>query len=255
MCSSARWPGWGATRSCSSPATGRSSSPAAALARAFGLADHVRFLGLRDDVERVFAAADVVVMPSLWDEAFGLVVVEAMAAARPVVVTASGAMPELVAGGAGVVVPKRDEVAMAGAIGRLLDDDAGRTRMGQTARARAITRFGLSTLGRAHHGGVRGAAAGARRAGPRAEGGMIARLQALFRRVLGAGSPLVIGRLISAALTFGLPLVLARLLTPEQFGTYKQFFLIAATVQLTCQLGLTQSRPRSRRRSWPPAWG
>src|SRR5262249_5965176 len=57
----------------------------------------------------------------------------------------------------------------------------------------------------------------------------------------GAGSPLVIGRLISAALTFGLPLVLARLLTPDQFGTYKQFFLIAATLQLTGQLGLTQS--------------
>ena len=70
---------------------------------------------------------------------------------------------------------------------------------------------------------------------------MIARLQALFRRVLGAGSPLVIGRLISAALTFCLPLVLARLLTPDQFGTYKQFFLVASTVQLTCQLGLTQS--------------
>ncbi|HXU74907.1 MAG TPA: glycosyltransferase family 4 protein [Polyangia bacterium] len=116
-----------------------------ALARAIGLHDHVRFLGLRDDVERVLAAADVVVMPSLWDEAFGLVVVEAMAAARAVVVTASGAMPELVAGGCGVVVPKRDEVAMAGAIGRLLDDDAARTRLGQAAHAHAITRFGLST--------------------------------------------------------------------------------------------------------------
>jgi glycosyltransferase involved in cell wall biosynthesis len=115
------------------------------LAASLGLADHVRFLGLRNDVENIFAAADVVVMPSLWDEAFGLVVVEAMAAGRAVVVTASGAMPELVAGGGGIVVPKRDEVAMAGAIGRLLDDDAARTRLGQAARARAITRFGLST--------------------------------------------------------------------------------------------------------------
>jgi O-antigen/teichoic acid export membrane protein len=70
---------------------------------------------------------------------------------------------------------------------------------------------------------------------------MIARLRALFGKVLGAGSPLVAGRLVSAALTFALPLVLARLLTPEQFGTYKQFFLIAQTLQLTGQLGLTQS--------------
>jgi O-antigen/teichoic acid export membrane protein len=70
---------------------------------------------------------------------------------------------------------------------------------------------------------------------------VIARLRAIFIKVLGAGSPLVAGRLVSAALTFALPLVLARLLAPEQFGTYKQFFLIAQTLQLTGQLGLTQS--------------
>jgi glycosyltransferase involved in cell wall biosynthesis len=52
-------------------------------------------------------------------------------------------MPEMVADGRGVVVPKRDEVAMAGAIGRLLDDEALRARMGQVARAHAIERFGL----------------------------------------------------------------------------------------------------------------
>jgi glycosyltransferase involved in cell wall biosynthesis len=114
-----------------------------ALAASLGLADHVRFLGLRDDVERVYAAADVVVMPSLWDEAFGLVIVEAMASARPVVVTASGAMPDIVGAGHGLVVPKRDEVALAGAIGRLLDDDALRARMGQAARAHTVERFGL----------------------------------------------------------------------------------------------------------------
>ena len=70
---------------------------------------------------------------------------------------------------------------------------------------------------------------------------MIKRLQALFIKVLGASSPLVAGRLVSAALTFALPLVLARMLTPDEFGTYKQFFLIASTLQLTGQLGLTQS--------------
>jgi O-antigen/teichoic acid export membrane protein len=70
---------------------------------------------------------------------------------------------------------------------------------------------------------------------------MIARLRLLFVKVLGASSPLVAGRLLSAALTFALPLVLARMLTPDQFGTYKQFFLVASTLQLTGQLGLTQS--------------
>ncbi len=65
--------------------------------------------------------------------------------------------------------------------------------------------------------------------------------RAVVRRVLGAGGPLVGGRVVSAAMTFALPLVLARLLAPEAFGTYKQFFLIIVTLQLTGQLGLTQS--------------
>jgi O-antigen/teichoic acid export membrane protein len=54
-------------------------------------------------------------------------------------------------------------------------------------------------------------------------------------------SPLVIGRLASAALTFALPLALARVLDAAAFGTYKQLFLVAQTVLLTCQFGLTQS--------------
>lgn len=70
---------------------------------------------------------------------------------------------------------------------------------------------------------------------------LVARAQTLMTRVFGAGGPLVAGRLTSAALTFMLPLALARLLTPQLFGTYKQFFLITTTVQLMGQLGLTQS--------------
>jgi O-antigen/teichoic acid export membrane protein len=70
---------------------------------------------------------------------------------------------------------------------------------------------------------------------------IVAHARALAVRGLGASSPLVAGRLASAVLTFALPLVLARMLTPALFGTYKQFFLIAVTLQLTGQLGLGQS--------------
>jgi O-antigen/teichoic acid export membrane protein len=70
---------------------------------------------------------------------------------------------------------------------------------------------------------------------------MIARLRALAASALGQSSPLVIARLCSAALTFGLPLVLVRLLEPDAFGTYKQFFLVGQTLLLVGQLGLTQS--------------
>jgi glycosyltransferase involved in cell wall biosynthesis len=106
------------------------------------LEDRVRFLGVRHDVERLYAAADVVVAPSHWEEAFGLAVVEAMASSRAVVVTRSGAMPELV-GDAGVVVPKKDWLALAGAVSRLLDDRTLAARLGEAARQRAEARYSM----------------------------------------------------------------------------------------------------------------
>lgn len=115
-----------------------------AQAAALHLGDHVRMLGRRDDVERVLAAADVVAVPSLADEGFGLAAVEAMAAGRPVVVTAAGALPEVVEHDrSGLVVPRGDEAALAGAIGRLLADRALASRLGAAGQARARDRFDL----------------------------------------------------------------------------------------------------------------
>lgn len=54
-------------------------------------------------------------------------------------------------------------------------------------------------------------------------------------------SPLFVGRVASTALTFVLPLALARLLDPNGFGTYKQLFLVSQTVLMVGQIGLTQS--------------
>jgi O-antigen/teichoic acid export membrane protein len=70
------------------------------------------------------------------------------------------------------------------------------------------------------------------------------RLRLLLGRLdglLGQASPLVAGRVLAAALTFAVPLVLTRTLSRAAFGTYKQFFLIVSTVSLIGQLGLTQS--------------
>jgi L-malate glycosyltransferase len=112
------------------------------LVAALGVVDRVHFLGLRNDVEQLMAAANVVVVPSEYEEAFGLVVVEAMASARPVVVTRSGAMPDLV-GEAGIVVPKRSPEALARAVNRLLDDPVLCARLGRVGRERAERRFGM----------------------------------------------------------------------------------------------------------------
>jgi O-antigen/teichoic acid export membrane protein len=61
------------------------------------------------------------------------------------------------------------------------------------------------------------------------------------RSLMQQATPLMVGRGLSAILTFAIPIVLARHLDPVAYGTYKQFFLIAATVYMIGQIGLTAS--------------
>lgn len=115
-----------------------------ALAGELGLGERVRFLGLRRDIDAIFAACDVAVVPSRAPEAFGLAVVEAMAAGKPVVVSDCGAMPELVGYGRyGTVVPPGDAGALADALGRLLDGPVFAGQLGRAARERALAVYGL----------------------------------------------------------------------------------------------------------------
>jgi glycosyltransferase involved in cell wall biosynthesis len=112
------------------------------IAREIGVEGRLHLLGLRDDVEEVLAAATVVVAPTHGIEAFGFAVAEAMAAARPLVVTDSGAMP-WVAGASALVVPRRDPAALAEAICRLLRDEMLRSRLAASGRRRAEGCFRL----------------------------------------------------------------------------------------------------------------
>jgi glycosyltransferase involved in cell wall biosynthesis len=82
-------------------------------------APQVAWLGRRDDVADLYAAADVVVLPSVW-EARSLTAQEALRAGRPLVATDVGAIPALVGDGA-VLVPPGDAVALGTAVRRLLD--------------------------------------------------------------------------------------------------------------------------------------
>jgi glycosyltransferase involved in cell wall biosynthesis len=97
-------------------------------------APSVRWLGRRDDVADLYAAADVVVLPSVW-EARSLTAQEALRAGAPLVATAVGGLPELVGDGA-VLVPPGDPVALGTAVRRLLDDPAGAAAL--AARGRAV---------------------------------------------------------------------------------------------------------------------
>ncbi len=93
-----------------------------ALAAELGISHRVVFTGRRDDIPAVTAALDVAVLPS-YREAQGLVVLEAMALARPIVASNVGGVPEMIEDGvSGLLVPAHDAVALADAISRLLLD-------------------------------------------------------------------------------------------------------------------------------------
>jgi glycosyltransferase involved in cell wall biosynthesis len=119
---------------------------AEALARELDLGARVSFLGIRRDVPNLVAAADVFTMTSLW-EGLGLVFLEAMAAARPILATQVSAVPEVVADGrTGLLVPPRDAAAWSDAAARLAADPALRARFGEEGRAVCIARFGLERM-------------------------------------------------------------------------------------------------------------
>jgi glycosyltransferase involved in cell wall biosynthesis len=97
------------------------------------------FLGRRDDVAALLSSTTVAVVPSVWAEAFGLTVVEAMAAGRPLVASRIGGIPELVEHErTGLLVEPGHPDELAGAIQRLLDDPGLAADMG--ARAKAVAR-------------------------------------------------------------------------------------------------------------------
>ena len=100
-------------------------------------APDVRWLGRRDDVADLLAAADVVVLPSTW-EARSLTAQEALRAGRPLVATAVGGVPDLVGEGA-VLIPPGDPEALASAVRELLDDPAYAAALAARGRAVAAT--------------------------------------------------------------------------------------------------------------------
>lgn len=104
---------------------------------------HVHLLGPRGDVPALLEAADIVVHPS-HEEGFPNVLLEAMAAARPVAATAVGGVPEAVVDGeTGILVPPRDPERMAGAILALLSDPGRARAMGEAGRRRVKEKFFL----------------------------------------------------------------------------------------------------------------
>lgn len=144
---------------------GNASGELEALHDRFGFGDRVRFLGHRDDVADIVAAADIFVFPSLY-EGIGGSLIEAMALERPIVTTDVPSIVEVVERDRNaLVVPRGDSAALTSAVRTLLDDRDLRARFGARGRDIFLDRFSLD----------------------RSVDGMIG----LYQRVIGSRGPLV----------------------------------------------------------------
>jgi glycosyltransferase involved in cell wall biosynthesis len=118
--------------------------------RAAPLGSRVRLVGNRsqDDIARLCAAADVVAVPSIRDDAGNVdglpnFALEALASATPVVATRAGGLPQAIEDGVtGRLVSERDARGLAQAIRDLLQHPGDATRLGVAARAHIVARFG-----------------------------------------------------------------------------------------------------------------
>ena len=106
--------------------------------RAKEMGDRVRFTGYvkHEEIADYLRLADVAVIPSTWEEPFGLTVAEGMAAGLPIITTPRGGIPEMVTEENAIVVPTTGDFAggLAEAIRSLYLDKEGRERMGEASR-------------------------------------------------------------------------------------------------------------------------
>jgi glycosyltransferase involved in cell wall biosynthesis len=119
-------------------------------ARALGVDDRVGFTGFQAGMPACLRALDVVVHASTEPEPFGLVITEAMAAARAVITSGIGGAAEIVEPDVTAVVHRAgDAQSLAAAIERLARDASLRARLGTAARAAVVSRFDAARFGEA----------------------------------------------------------------------------------------------------------
>lgn len=105
-----------------------------------GLEGDAFLLGLRNDVPRLLAAGDIYANASHW-EGTPVSVMEAMAAGLPVLATAVGDTPRILASGTGVLVEPNNPQGLAEGIIQLLEDPVKRRRLGEAARMRIVRNY------------------------------------------------------------------------------------------------------------------
>ncbi len=115
-------------------------------AHELGVVRHCLFLGYQDEVAPFYAAFDALLLPSA-NEGTPVSAIEALAAARPVVATRVGGVPDVVRDGQdGFLVEPGDVSSLADRLALLAADPALRERMGRAGRERVLSRYGVDRL-------------------------------------------------------------------------------------------------------------
>lgn len=115
-------------------------------AQDLGVAHAVQFLGYQREVASLMAASDVIILPSRH-ESFGIVLIEAMSLARPVVASATGGIPEVVLDGAnGYLAPPGDASELSWRVLKMLDNPAQAAQLGQAGRERVRQIFTVERM-------------------------------------------------------------------------------------------------------------
>jgi alpha-maltose-1-phosphate synthase len=96
---------------------------------------YINTFSIDKEMPDLYRFSDVIIYPSMFEEPFGLAMLEAMASAKPIIVTSVGGMPEIIHDDInGYVVPRRNHVLLAEKIIKLLKDDELRIKLGRTGR-------------------------------------------------------------------------------------------------------------------------
>jgi glycosyltransferase involved in cell wall biosynthesis len=119
------------------------------LVKQLGIESNVEFTGFQSNVLEWISRLDLLVHASTTGEPFGQVVIEAMAAEKPVVATRGGGIPEIVLDGVtGLLVPMNEAPAMSHAILQILSDPTAAAKMGAAGRQRVVDHFTIERTAR-----------------------------------------------------------------------------------------------------------
>jgi glycosyltransferase involved in cell wall biosynthesis len=106
-----------------------------------GIADRVKFIGRREDIFEMMQRADLILVPSLCEEGFGLVAAEAMLLERPVMVSNRGGLPEVVGHESGLTFDPENVPVLVEKIRKVMDDPAMLDAISLAGRRRAEELF------------------------------------------------------------------------------------------------------------------